>query len=143
MTCRMDHTHGGDGMPTDSKLAVMSDALIQTAARWKIPRELALFVIARDRSCVYCGRPFETTPGPRNAWASWEHIVNDVALVSEANIALCCIGCNSSKSTKSLWQWLDSRGCKPRQVTLQTLAAVAIGGLTASVASNGPSRNDG
>ena len=121
----------------------MSDALVQTAARWKIPRELALLVIARDRNCVYCGRPFEIAPSPRTAWASWEHIVNDVALVSEANIALCCIGCNSSKSAKSLREWLDSRRCKERQVALQTLAAVAISGLTASVASQGPLPNDG
>lgn len=124
-------------------LGVMSEALVQTAARWKIPRDLALLVIARDRNCVYCGQPFEIAPGPRAAWASWEHIVNDVALVSEANIALCCIGCNSSKSTKSLVEWLGSRGSKERKVTLQTLAAVAISGLTASLASQEPSRNDG
>ena len=110
----------------------MSNALVQTAARWKIPRDLASVVIARDRHCVYCGRTFEVAPSPRTAWASWEHIVNNIALVSEANIALCCIGCNSSKGTKSLGKWLDSRYCKERQVTMHTLAPIAISGLAAT-----------
>jgi 5-methylcytosine-specific restriction endonuclease McrA len=114
---------------TNSALANMSNALVQTAARWKIPRALATAVIARDRHCVYCGRVFEIGPGPRTAWASWEHIVNDIALVNEANIALCCIGCNSSKGTHSLERWLESKNCKKRGVTMRTLAPIALTGL--------------
>ena len=112
----------------------MSNALIQTAARWKIPRDLASAVIARDRHCVYCGRAFKIAPSPRTTWASWEHIVNDIALINEANIALCCIGCNSSKGTRALGKWLDSKKCKDRQVTMHTLAPIAIGGLASTFA---------
>lgn len=117
----------------------MSYALIQTAARWKIPRDLASIVIARDLNCVYCRQPFGIAPSPRKTWASWEHIVNDVAIVNEANIVLCCISCNSSKGTKSLGEWLDSKYCKKHEITMHTLAPTVIWGLTATLATLGAS----
>jgi hypothetical protein len=120
-------------------LAIVNNLLTKTAARWKIPPALASVVIARDRYCVYCGRIFETAPSPRATWASWEHIVNDMSLIGEANIALCCIGCNSSKGTKSLRNWLDSKCCAERGVTMQTLAPIAISRLSLTVALLGAS----
>ena len=82
------------------KLGVMTPLLLRTAAKWKIPRELALTVIERDLRCIYCNREFGEPQGPRAACASWEHIVNDESIVNLSNIALCCVGCNASKGTK-------------------------------------------
>ena len=99
--------------------------LIRTAARWKIPRELASIVIAREDACVYCRRVFEGASDSRAALPSWEHIVNDVLLVNNGNIALCCLGCNASKGKKSLEDWLRSKYCAERGITKQSMAPVA------------------
>ncbi len=106
--------------------------LIRTAARWKVPPDLALAVIARDLRCIYCNRDFDTDlSGPRAGLASWEHIINDESLVSPENIALCCIGCNSSKGTRALGDWLKSEYCKTRGISPSTISPVAAGVLGA------------
>lgn len=103
--------------------------LLRTAARWKIPRELAMSVITRDDCCIYCRREFEAPSGPRSGCPSWEHIINDESLVSTSNIALCCVGCNSSKGTKSLANWLNSSYCRERGIASQSMAAIALSAL--------------
>lgn len=105
--------------------------LIRTAARWKIPRELATVVIARDDRCIYCRRLFEDAMLPRAARPSWEHIVNDESLVSAENIALRCVGCNASKGVKPLEKWLDSKYCRERGITTSSMAPVAFSTLGA------------
>jgi hypothetical protein len=92
--------------------------------RWNIPAWLEREVVQRDRSCIYCGFSFALATARRER-PSWEHIVNDAAIVTRENIALCCIGCNASKGTKSLDVWLRSRYCLERGITRQTIAAVA------------------
>lgn len=106
-----------------------SQLLIRTASRWKIPRELALAVLARDIRCIYCGREFVAPQGPRAACPSWEHIVNDLAIVTPENIALCCVGCNASKGTKALSGWLESKYCTTRGIGEQSMAPVALAAL--------------
>ena len=100
--------------------------LIRTATRWRIKSDLASDVISRDEQCVYCRRKFEGFSGPRRTWPSWEHIVNDAALVNASNIALCCLGCNASKGTKSLETWLASNYCAERGITSESIAAIAL-----------------
>nr|CAP48280.1 putative integron gene cassette protein [uncultured bacterium] len=63
-------------------------------------------VVSRDTECVYCRSAFTTSEGPRRRWASWEHIVNDLRIVTRENIVLCCISCNSSKGARDLEVWL-------------------------------------
>jgi hypothetical protein len=109
----------------------MTPLLLRTAAKWKIPRELALEVIARDIRCIYCNREFGDPLGPRAACPSWEHIVNDEAIVNLANIALCCVGCNASKGTKPLSLWLLAKYCSDRGISGQSIASVAIASLAA------------
>ncbi len=107
----------------------MSTALlIRTAARWGIPRELALEVLARDVRCIYCGRGFDLA-GPRTGVPSWEHIVNDVSVVNAMNIALCCVSCNASKGTKTLEMWLKSDYCNVRGITSTSIAPIAVRAL--------------
>jgi hypothetical protein len=103
----------------------MTPLLLRTANRWKIPRDLALAVIARDSRCIYCNREFGLPQGPRAACASWEHIVNDETLINAENIALCCVGCNASKGTRLLKIWIDSRYCNDRGISRRSLAKVA------------------
>ena len=107
----------------------MTPLLLRTAAQWKIPRELALAVIARDIRCIYCNRDFGEPQGPRSACPSWEHIVNDESLVDLANIALCCVGCNASKGTKPLSLWLNAKYCSGRGISRQSIATVAFASL--------------
>ncbi len=110
----------------------MSNALLlRTAARWKIPRELALEVLARDVNCIYCRCTLDLT-GPRGGVHSWEHIVNDLAFVHPANIALCCVSCNASKGRKTLDAWLQSSYCRDRGITGTSMAPVAIDALRVS-----------
>ncbi len=102
--------------------------LVRTAARWNIRKELAEEVIARDLRGIYCNRYFDPA-GPRAGIPSWEHIVNDVSIVTASNIALCCVGCNASKGQKTLEKWLESTYCEQRGITRSSIAPVAAKAL--------------
>jgi hypothetical protein len=103
--------------------------LISTAERWKIPRALAIEIIARDTACIYCRSVFEDPIASRATCPSWEHIVNDLSIVNIENIGLCCVSCNASKGTKPLKKWLKSNYCVARQITSQSMADIAIRAL--------------
>lgn len=109
---------------------LMSTLLLRTAARWKIPRELALAAIERDARCIYCGREFGEPQGPRAACPSWEHIENDESIVTPENIALCCVGCNASKGVKPLSTWLGTKYCADRGIGRSSMAPVALAALS-------------
>jgi 5-methylcytosine-specific restriction endonuclease McrA len=97
--------------------------------RWKIPEWLEHKVIERDRRCVYCGVDF-TVPVERRAdRPSWEHIINDARIVTPENIARCCIGCNASKGTKRLTDWLETRYCRTKGINRESVAAVVRAAL--------------
>ena len=81
-------------------------------------------VIERDKVCVYCGVPFTTFNRCRKTSPSWEHIVNDVKIVTIENICRCCMSCNSSKGTKDLADWFESAYCKTKGITAETVANV-------------------
>lgn len=95
--------------------------MLRLAARWKIPRDVALAALSRDDRCIYCRREFGELGGPRGAVASWEHIVNDLTRVTLDNIGLCCVSCNSSKGVKALGLWLTSRYCTERGISSAVL----------------------
>jgi 5-methylcytosine-specific restriction endonuclease McrA len=100
--------------------------------QWRIPDWLETEVKERDKTCVYCGiRMIEQMPprGPRNATATWEHIINDARIVTRENIARCCVPCNSSKGTKKLSDWIQSNYCKKRGINKDTVAAVVKAAL--------------
>jgi 5-methylcytosine-specific restriction endonuclease McrA len=92
--------------------------------RWNIPDWLELEVLARDRHCIYCGVDFATRNAPRREKPSWEHIINDARIVTPANIALCCIGCNASKGARDLGAWLESKYCKARGISRDSVASI-------------------
>ena len=94
--------------------------------RWGIPKHITEAVLKRDTRCVYCAYDFGET---RASKRSWEHIVNDVSIVSMENIALCCVGCNASKGAKPLKEWLDSPSAQQRGITRKTLAPVVVAAL--------------
>ncbi len=110
--------------PCDFEVLANERRLLRAAARWNIPTEIALAVIARDARCFYCRRAFSALNGPRAQRPSWEHIVNDESLVGLDNIALCCIACNASKGTKPLGQWLTTTYCRDRAISSETLSIV-------------------
>jgi hypothetical protein len=93
--------------------------------RWSIPNWLEQEVRARDAHCIYCGVEFAVGSAQRRSRPSWEHIVNDAKIVTRENIALCCIACNASKGAKLLPDWLQSKYCKSRGITEESIAAVA------------------
>ncbi len=95
--------------------------------RWGIPAWLEKEVKDRDKACIYCGiQMIEQMPpsAPRNAVATWEHIINDASIVTRENIARCCFACNSSKGTKKLSNWMKSNYCKKRGINKDTVAEI-------------------
>jgi hypothetical protein len=92
--------------------------------RWNIPLEVELEVAARDIECAYCRSPFSSIGGSYKSRPSWEHVVNDLALVSADNIVLCCVACNSSKGARSIRAWLLSSYCELRNITAESVSPV-------------------
>jgi len=95
--------------------------------RWGIPKWLEEEVKARDKTCVYCGvQLLEVFPcgGSRKNMATWEHIINDISIVTRENIARCCAACNSSKGTKKLSEWIHSSYCKKNGLSENTVAQI-------------------
>ena len=84
---------------------------------WGVPEELEKQIRERDKVCVYCGKEFVGDD-------EIEHIDNNVKNISLENIAICCSGCNRSKSNKSLLEWLKSDWCKQKNITIETVAPV-------------------
>jgi hypothetical protein len=80
--------------------------------------------LARDAACVYCRLDFSVPSATRGARPCWEHIVNDVRLVTRQNIARCCVSCNASKGDRELRQWLASSYCTRKDITESTVAQV-------------------
>jgi hypothetical protein len=101
--------------------------------RWKIPGWLEREVVQRDSCCIYCGVKFVGHSASRRDRPSWEHIVNDARIITAENIARCCIGCNASKGTKRLADWLQSEYCRIRGITGDSVASV----VRAALESNG------
>lgn len=94
------------------------------ANRWGIPKEVEEHVKARDLCCVYCGTPFNHASPSRRTRPTWEHIINDVRINGPENIALCCGSCNASKGSKLLLDWLDSKYCRLKEITKESVALV-------------------
>ena len=92
--------------------------------RWNIPGWLERAVIERDGCCVYCGVQFSAQRASRRGAPSWEHIINDARIVTLENIARCCIGCNASKGTELLADWLETDYCRARGITRESVASV-------------------
>jgi len=95
--------------------------------KWGIPNWLEQEVSERDKFCVYCGvQMIEKMPlhGSRKAVATWEHIINDARIITRENIARCCVGCNSSKGTKKLSEWINSDYCKKHGITKNSVAEI-------------------
>jgi hypothetical protein len=104
---------------------------------WNISDWLEKEVQERDRACVYCRVQFASATGPRRCTATWEHIINDAKIITRDNIARCCFGCNSSKGTKTLADWLKSEYCKKRGITGDTVAEVVRRALNHPPTANG------
>ena len=96
---------------------------IKMANRWGIPEDVEIYVLKRDTCCVYCGVDFSIDQSKKTK-PTWEHIINDIRIVTKDNIALCCKSCNASKGAKPLIKWLDSEYCKSRNITSSTVAKV-------------------
>ena len=91
---------------------------------WNIPEWLGKKVLERDKACVYCGVKFGSLKRSRKTQASWEHIINDASIITRKNIVRCCVACNSSKGTKKLSEWINSKYCKEKGINKDTVANV-------------------
>jgi hypothetical protein len=98
--------------------------------RWNIPDSLEIELLERDTDCVYCRKTFD--PLSPKTKATWEHIINDLLIVTRENIARCCASCNSSKGEKPLSIWMASAYCKTNGVTKDLVAEVVRRHLTPS-----------
>ncbi len=91
---------------------------------WNIPSWLEKEVRDRDKRCVYCGVEFTPAKVSMKTAASWEHIINDVKIITRENIVRCCCSCNASKGQKQLSTWLKSDFCKKRGITPDNVALI-------------------
>ena len=101
---------------------------------WGIPHWLEMEVIARDKTCVYCGiKMIKKMPsnGMRKTVVTWEHIINDASIITRENIARCCAACNSSKGAKKLSDWIQSSYCKKHGINKDTVSEVVKKALRA------------
>lgn len=94
------------------------------ANNWNIPDWLEKEVRERDTECVYYHNEFTPAKVSRKSAASWEHIINDASIITRENIALCCCGCNASKGQKQLSTWLQTKYCRDRDITSETVAPI-------------------
>ncbi|PRM97383.1 HNH endonuclease [Aliarcobacter cryaerophilus] len=94
------------------------------ANNWNIPSFLEQEIRQRDKVCIYCSVPFTKAKISKKTAASWEHIINDAKIITRENIALCCCSCNASKGQKQLSFWLNSKYCKEKNITFETVAQV-------------------
>lgn len=94
------------------------------ANNWNIPDWLENEVRDRDKECVYCRVEFTPSNISKKTAASWEHIINDAKIITRENIALCCRSCNSSKGQKQLSVWLQSKYCKKRGISPETVTSI-------------------
>jgi len=74
--------------------------------------------------CVYCGKVFTDSNASFKARPTWEHIINDIRINGPDNIAICCGSCNASKGIKQLEEWLNSKYCIDRGITIDNVAVV-------------------
>jgi len=91
---------------------------------WNIPGWLEKVIRERDKVCVYCGCEFTPAKVSKKSAASWEHIINDASIITKENIALCCCGCNASKGQKQLSVWLQTKYCKERDISSESVAPI-------------------
>lgn len=96
---------------------------------WNIPEWLEKEIIERDKVCVYCGVEFGSSKQSRKTQASWEHIINDAEIITRENITRCCVACNSSKGTKKLSDWMNSKYCKEKGINEGSVAKVVRNAL--------------
>lgn len=94
------------------------------ANRWGIPKEVEEFVKHRDLSCVYCCISFVNSIPTHKTRPTWEHIINDIRINGVDNIVICCGSCNASKGTKILKDWLKSKYCETKGITVDNVAVV-------------------
>lgn len=92
--------------------------------RWGIPNETEELVKKRDLKCIYCGIDFTDSDDSRKSKPTWEHIINDIRLNGPENIALCCCSCNASKGSKKLEDWLKSKYCYNKSISLEIVAPI-------------------
>ncbi|MFH1459142.1 MAG: HNH endonuclease [Candidatus Omnitrophota bacterium] len=91
---------------------------------WNIPEWLEKKITKRDKFCIYCGVRFGTSKESKKTQASWEHIINDAKIITKDNIARCCVACNSSKGTKKLSGWINSKYCIEKGINKNTVADI-------------------
>lgn len=72
-----------------------------------------------DNKCAYCGGPTET----------WDHIVpvSRGGKTTPGNVVPACLSCNSSKSNKDVFEWLDQRGFEANPALIERIE-LAISG---------------
>ena len=92
------------------------------ANRWGKPKDVEKLVKERDLNCVYCGISFNNSVNTYKIRPTWEHIINDIRINGIENIALCCGSCIASKGSKNLIDWLNSKYCISKAITIDKVS---------------------
>jgi hypothetical protein len=105
-----------------------SFAVAQATRQWRrygLPPDQLPTIFERDGLCVYCHTwmvNWGSTAAPLQKWRTVEHFDNDGPLDDPANVGFACNGCNTSKWTKTLSDWLKTPYCVSRNITRYTVA---------------------
>lgn len=70
---------------------------------------------------MYCHSEFNKNSYKQRA--TWEHIDNNEKNISEDNIVLCCVSCNTSKGTKMLPEWFTTPYCQNKKINKDIVAS--------------------
>lgn len=89
-----------------------------------IPNKELEKIRERDKLCVYCHKEM-TNPsdgGPRNDWATIEHLNYLPPWDNPNTVAICCGCCNSSRGKKEISDWFKTSYCIERNINQATVA---------------------
>ena len=79
---------------------------------------------ARDKKCVYCHKKMADPKSDawRGDWATIEHLNHLPPWNNPDTVAICCSSCNSSRGNKTIISWFESRFCKEKNISLESVA---------------------
>ena len=89
-----------------------------------LPKKELEEISKRDTRCVYCRKKMlkPSKEHPRVDWATIEHLNHLPPWNNPKTVAICCYSCNSSRGNKTILKWFESKFCKEKNISPETVA---------------------
>jgi len=105
--------------------------------KYGIPQKDLDTVVERDKNCVYCHKTMISPWNSKNQSDSvtiehlnhkqdWDSVRTYVSTDQPvpAIIAICCGACNSSRGSKSLYDWFETKYCNENKICYENVSQV-------------------